>query len=44
MLFGKLSDVLNDEQKKNKVDYLLKKLKERGKIVSNEKRLWVLAE
>lgn len=44
LLFGKLSDVLNDEQKKNKVDYLLKKLKERGKIVSNEKRLWVLAE
>lgn len=44
LLFGKLSDVLNDEQKKNKVDYLLKKLKERGKIASNEKRLWVLAE
>ncbi len=44
LLFGKLSDVLNDEQKKNKVDYLLKKLKERGMIASNEKRLWVLAE
>lgn len=44
LLFGKLSDVLDEDQKKNKVDYLLKKLKERGKIVSNEKRLWVLAE
>lgn len=44
LLFGKLSDVLNDEQKKNKVDYLLKRLKERGMIASNEKRLWVLAE
>ena len=44
LLFGKLSDVLNDDQKKNKVDYLLKKLKERGKIASNEERLWVLTE
>lgn len=44
LLFGKLSDVLNDDQKKNKVDYLLKKLKEQGKIESNEERLWVLAE
>ena len=44
LLFGKLSDVLNEDQKKNKVDYLLKKLKERGKIASNEERLWVLTE
>lgn len=44
LLFGKLSDVLNDDQKKNKVDYLLKKLKEQGKIKSNEERQWVLAE
>ena len=44
LLFGKLSDVLNDDQKKNKVDYLLKKLKEQGKIESNEERQWVLAE
>ena len=44
LLFGKLSDVLNDDQKKNKVDYLLKKLKEQGKIESNEERLWALAE
>ena len=44
LLFGKLSDVLNDDQKKNKVDYLLKKLKEHGKIESNEERQWVLAE
>ena len=44
LLFGKLSDVLNEDQKKNKVDYLLKKLKERGKIESNEERLWVLTE
>lgn len=28
LLTGKLSDVLNDTQKKNKIDYLLKKLKE----------------
>lgn len=44
LLFGKLSDVLNDDQKKNKVDYLLKKLKRRGRIKPNEKKLWVLAE
>lgn len=44
LLFGKLSDVLNDDQKRNKVDYLLKKLRERGKIEFNAERQWVLAE
>ncbi len=44
LLFGKLSDVLNEDQKKNKVDYLLKKLKERDKIEFNKERQWVLTK
>lgn len=44
LLFGKLSDVLTERQKRNKVDYLLKKLKENGKIEFNKERLWKLAE
>ncbi len=44
LLFSKLSDVLTERQKRNKVDYLLKKLKENGKIEFNKERLWKLAE
>ena len=44
LLFSKLSDVLTERPKRNKVDYLLKKLKENGKIEFNKERLWKLAE
>lgn len=43
LLAGKLSDVLDDTQKKNKIDYLLKKLKERGCIEFNKEKQWILS-
>ncbi|MCI1742498.1 MAG: putative DNA binding domain-containing protein [Prevotella sp.] len=42
LLINKLSDVLNDRQKANKIDYQLKKLKKNGKIKFNEDKFWVL--
>lgn len=44
LLLNKLSSVLKDNQKKNKVDYLLKYLRKNGKIYVDENRLWHLAE
>ena len=42
LLTGKLSDVLDDNQKRNKVDYLLKKLKVRGLVKFNSEKMWML--
>lgn len=42
LLKNKLSDVLSDSQKNNKIDYQLKKLKKAGVIKIDEKRFWLL--
>lgn len=42
LLKNKLSDVLSDRQKNNKIDYQLKKLKKAGVIKIDEKRFWLL--
>ena len=42
LLADKLSDVLDSDQKRNKIDYLLKKLKESKKVKLNDDRMWVL--
>lgn len=42
LLNNKLSDVLNNSQKTNKIDYLLKKLKKSNVIKVDEKRFWIL--
>lgn len=42
LLKNKLSDVLNNSQKTNKIDYLLKKLKKSNVIKVDEKRFWIL--
>lgn len=42
LLSDKLSDVLSDDQKNNKIKNLLQKLKKSGKIKLNDKRQWVL--
>lgn len=42
LLYDKLSDVLNDAQKKKKVDNLLLSLRKKGLIKVNENREWML--
>lgn len=44
ILFSKLSDVLSEDQKRNKIKNLLQKLKNEKKIKQAEKRQWILDE
>lgn len=44
LLMDKLSDVLDSTQKRHKIDYQLKKLKDSGKINFGEDHKWILAE
>ena len=44
LLFSKLSDVLSEEQKRNKIKNLLQKLKIDKKIRQSEGRQWILDE
>jgi hypothetical protein len=39
-----ISDVLDSTQKRHKIDYQLKKLKDSGKINFGEDHKWILAE
>lgn len=43
LIKDKLSAVLSDEQKKNKIDYLLKQLRNTGRIEYGKGKLWKLA-
>lgn len=42
LLIGKLPAILNDTQKKNRIDYLLKILRQRGKIHVGKNKYWEL--
>lgn len=44
LVLSKLPDILNDDQKRNKVKNLLQKLKGKSKIKLNKKRKWILDE
>ena len=44
LLMDKLSDVLDSTQKRHKIDYQLKKLKDSGKITIGENHNWIIAE
>lgn len=44
LIKDKLSDVLSDEQKTNKIDYLLKQLRASKQIVYGKGKLWKLVE
>ena len=43
-LIKKISDVLNERQKNNKIDYQLKKLKKAGIVRFSENKFWILAQ
>lgn len=43
LLLSKLPAALNDKQKANKIDYLLKQLRKNGKIKSDAHKVWRLA-
>lgn len=43
LLLSKLPAVLNDKQKANKIEYLLKQLRKNGKIKSDAHKVWRLA-
>ena len=43
LIKNKLSDVLNERQKNNKIDYQLKKLKKAGIVRFSENKFWILA-
>ena len=43
LIKNKLSDVLNERQKNNKIDYQLKKLKKAGIVRFSEDKFWILA-
>lgn len=42
LLFNKLPSILDEKQKTNRVDYLLRKLRTNGRIYSDEDRYWCL--
>lgn len=44
LLLNKLPTVLNDKQKNNKIDYLLKLLRKGGEIIVDENRYWRITE
>lgn len=44
LIKNKLSDVLNERQKNNKIDYQLKKLKKAGIVRFSENKFWILAQ
>ena len=44
MLLDKISDLLDEKQKKDKVKNILQKLKKLGKISLNQERKWILSK